>query len=136
MSFLENSGIPNPGAFLIFILIKLLGYTGFSIYMTSYYDSHKDKFWIVGIVRTLIGLAIGGFLINLTSFTSYGFSFFIAIVPIRIVEWWILIFIFFDRSLSMNGENWEIVYKGVVFSFLLDIPSIIGFFSIGELRIC
>jgi hypothetical protein len=62
--------------------------------------------------------------------------FFISIIPIRIIEWFLIIFIFFDKKISMNGENWEIVYKGVIFSFVLDIPAIIGYLSLGDICIC
>jgi hypothetical protein len=60
----------------------------------------------------------------------------VALVPIRLLEWWIIIRVFYDRNTHQREKDWRYVWYGTGWSFLLDIPAIIGLFSTGGFWIC
>ena len=60
----------------------------------------------------------------------------ISLVVLRIFEWGFTIFIFYDRKLREKRKMTINIGKGIVVSFILDVPAIFGFMLTGGLWIC
>jgi hypothetical protein len=106
-------------------------------------DTMNHAVWnilIVGLTRTLIGMAFG---------TAYWWLFgpnigsakhlpllLLGLVPIRITEWWIVVWLFFDRRGEHISTDWRAVGFGTLCSYLLDIPALLGFCVTGGVSIC
>ena len=52
----------------------------------------------------------------------------------RIAEWWLLVYLFFDRNLTHLEQTWKVARDGTIWSFLLDGLALIGLYFAGELR--
>lgn len=93
-------GLSNPvQGYLTFSAVKLAGYSLAGWYLNRRYPDSTVNFALVGITRTAIGLAFGAAL-GLLAFPLIlldGFGIFVYIfglIPIRLVEWWIVIRLF------------------------------------------
>lgn len=102
-------GFSEPLGLLAFPAIKLAGYTAFAIYLNSRFPDDPRNIFLVGLSRMLLGLVFG----TLLAFPSFPFVFVFGIgvliyvaglIPVRILEWWILIkgFYSFDRPLKRS----------------------------------
>lgn len=136
-------GLGEPLALLGFPAIKAAGYTAFAVYLNSLYPHRPRNIFLVGLFRMLLGLTFGTILATL----SFPFVFVFGIglliylgglIPIRILEWWITI-----KTLYKNEEgkiSWSdakpAITHGVVWSFILDIPALIGLVYAGGFWIC
>ena len=60
----------------------------------------------------------------------------VGLVPVRLIEWWIIIWLFYDRSMMTKQKDWQYVGLGTAWSFALDIPALIGFVATGGFWIC
>jgi hypothetical protein len=135
-------GIANIGqSYLTFASIKLIGYSVAGIILNRAYKSASHTFLVVGITRTIIGLVLGAvFGIMFLPIFMLGplgaLIFLIALVPLRLLEWWTIIWLFYDRQTLQRGKDWRYVWYGTGWSFLLDIPAIIGIISVGGFWIC
>ena len=104
--------------------------------------------WKVGAVRTLIGMAAGAayfglwFLIDRTAhlpggpFTGFPYLYLAGLLPVRIAEWWLLIWLFYDRKLREPAKDWRMVGLGTIWSYVLDAPAIAGFITTAGFWIC
>jgi hypothetical protein len=135
-------GFTNPElGYLTFAGIKLVGYSIAGYILNRAYNNAKNFFLVVGVARTLIGLifgaAIGILLIGDLIFEPLGILlYFTALTPLRIVEWWIVIWWFYDRQSQQRKKDWSYVWYGTGWSFVLDIPAFIGWFSTAGFWIC
>ena len=120
---------PTPLAFGYYTGIKAIGYTAAAIGLNRIYENNRASSIKVGLVRTGIGVGVG---------VSYGIAwFFIAdklhingdaasiafmtpLFPIRLVEWGLLIKIFYDGQLSNRSRLWKCSIAGTVWSYCLD----------------
>jgi hypothetical protein len=55
---------------------------------------------------------------------------------VRVGEWWLLIWFFFDRKLETPGRDWLWAFFGVLWSFALDAPALLGLLFIGRGFVC
>jgi hypothetical protein len=145
----------EPG-YLIFVGVKLIGYSIAGYALNRAYANLKRHFLVVGLVRTLIGLAIGG-IFGWTMFTleehmkltsgyepvlgvtpgDWGATLYItALALIRLFEWRAVIWLFYDRQSKQPKKDWLLASCGVVWSFALDIPAIIGVISAVNIHMC
>ncbi len=133
--------VPDPLGIAVFGAIKLAGYSFFSIYLNHLFPERKRNFVFVGAVRTVIGFVFGtvvGFA-GLIAFLSTGtpglIAYVLALIPLRFLEWLIIV-----RGLygvSRDDPNWlRSLVSGIICSFLLDVPALVGFFSTGGFWIC
>jgi len=125
---------------IVFILIKINGYAYFAKYLNALYQQ-SHNIWKVSIVRTLIGLILGfgynAFFYNLLSVNAnrapFGGDdaplFFGLMVVLRLIEWSIIVFIFYDRKLINKKYFVKAIVLGAIFSFILDIPILFGLIS-------
>ncbi len=131
-------GLTEPLGLLAFPAIKAAGYTAFAIYLNRVFPNNPRNIFAVGFSRMLLGLGFGTLLAFLSFPFGIGVLIYIAgLIPIRILEWWILIkgFYSFDRPLE-RSELVKPVTLGVLTSFLLDIPALTGLVYAADFWIC
>ena len=134
-----------PGAFLgllAFPAIKAVGYTAFTIYLNSVFPNKRRNIFVVGILRMSLGLVLGTGL-ALLSFPfmlafDWGFVvYLIGLIPVRMLEWWIVLKVFYDGDPPLNWTDVRMpIFIGVVTSFLLDIPALTGLVYAADFWIC
>ena len=134
---------------LIYLVMKLLGYTGYSWYLNKIFKCEKSA-WKVGFTRTIIGILLGTTLHYLfwkmDSFgLVLGFSrsdikdnlvYLMIIILLRIFEWRFLIYIFYE---SMINNKYQLIFGivgGVLVSFILDLPILLGLITIIKPALC
>ena len=135
-------GFSEPIGLLAFPAIKAAGYTLYALYLNSIYKDRPRNIFVVGISRMFLGLLFGTAL----AFLSFPFVFVFGIgifvylfglIPVRVLEWYILIkgFYFADRKAEWS-EIKNSVWLGVLTSFILDIPAIMGLVASAGFWIC
>ena len=135
-------GISHPGlGYATFCAIKFAGYSAAAHFLSTSYNRDDLASWKVGAVRTLIGMAAGAayfglwFLIDPTArqpggpFSGFPYLYFAGLLPVRIAEWWLLIWLFYDRALRQPAKGWRMVGLGTIWSYVLDAPAIAGFIA-------
>jgi hypothetical protein len=131
---------PEGLGFVYFATVKFAGYTAAASYLKRKYPEAQANPWLAGGVRTLIGVAVGFAVVFLgkdVGLIPSGPGFFVLLVPIRILEWLLLLYLFFERP----SWTWQRAFKwsslGTVWSFALDLPAILAMFVIpGGAWIC
>ena len=132
-------GIAEPLGLIAFPVIKFAGYTAYAYYLNSIFPEAKQNVFAVGISRMLLGLLFGTILALLSFPFVFVFGagfliYLVGLIPVRLLEWLIVIKGFykpeFERSLAAP------LWRGVLVSFLLDIPALIGVVSAGGFWIC
>jgi hypothetical protein len=121
--------------------IKLAGYCLAAHLISKRYQKVPSRAFPIGLTRTIIGVAFGcAYMAALTSFASGGGSkdsaFLLGLIPLRIIEWLLLLVIFYDRGLIQRQRALGIAAAGTAWSFLLDVPAIIGLITVGGFWIC
>ena len=58
------------------------------------------------------------------------------LLPVRIAEWWLLIWLFYDRKLREPAKGWRMVGLGTIWSYVLDAPAIAGFIATAGFWVC
>lgn len=134
------AGIYNPilGP-VAFAAIKVAGYSAAAVVISKAYNRHNLNPLVVGAARTAIGLVFGALVVLLlVAFLgpAGGLLFLVGLVPVRIVEWWLLVWLFYDRPLANRRLGWKVALGGTAWSFFLDIPSIAGLIVVGDFWIC
>ena len=131
---------PIPGG-LAFTGIKFVGYSLAGLYLNKSYPDSTAIFLTVGITRTIIGIVFG----TILAMFSFPFVFVsgiglviyvVGLIPVRLLEWFLIIRFFYDKNLEDKRKMWWNMFLGTVWSFLLDIPALIGLFVIGDFWIC
>ena len=141
-------GIHNPVVgYAVFCAVKFAGYSlaawGIG---RAYREPHRNAF-VVGGTRTLIGMAAGAAyfgIVQLTANYLHGafpevagpIAYLAGLLPVRLIEWWFLIWLFYDRPLEKKKLGWAVVSGGTVWSYLCDIPAIAGFLATGGFSVC
>jgi hypothetical protein len=130
-------GIDNPVlGYSVFCAIKLVGYCGFAAALSKYFN-RPDRNWIaVGAVRTCIGMAVGAAYYWL--FPRIGdpggfLGYVVGLAALRVAGWWALAI--FYRPLQTRRDAIAITL-GVLYSFLLDIPAVLGFIMTAGFWVC
>jgi len=139
---------PGIGGFFYFVGIKAAGYTAAVPFIKPLYNSETSKPSVlsVGLTRTAIGIGVGiayGGLWMLIgdkfqpSEVVSGILFFGLLIPIRFLEWGVLVKIFFDRGLSLRSQLWKVLIGGTLWSFALDGIGVLAAFVLpGGMWIC
>jgi len=122
---------------LFYGIIKVLGYSLFAKLLNSLF-SRENSIWKVGLIRTGLGIVLGflhnAFFLHVLEVSKgrspFGgkdaYLFFLLLVVLRIIEWGIIIFWFYDRKLENKAATFKSICLGIVWSFILDIPMIAG----------
>jgi hypothetical protein len=130
------AGVNHPAlGYLIFCGVKAVGYTAAAAVISRAYKRTDVNPLVVGVTRTLIGMATGVAFFGIVLATA-GLQFergievalaVITLIILRFLEWWILVYAFYDRHLSSPRRDWIVVVLGTVWSFVLDIPAALGY---------
>jgi hypothetical protein len=138
-------GDPLAG-YAAYSAVKFLGYSAYAKVLNHWFKNDSHSPWAIGLARTLMGILFGAayfFLLTPLSAAMRGFNWFdpsfIALpglIPLRFLEWWLLLQIFFRSNERMDGISWGKITVGVIWSFILDIPVIFGAFVTGGLSVC
>jgi hypothetical protein len=140
-------GGAEPLGFAYFAAIKAVGYTAASAVLKRGYglrNAPKPAVWSVGLTRTGIGIAVGLLYGSLWFFGPRGlvagnhpFLFYSLLLPVRLAEWTLLIWIFFDRGLHDRARMWKYVAFGTICSYILDLVGVAAAFVLpGGFWIC
>jgi hypothetical protein len=142
------AGISSPVlGYATFCAIKFAGYTAAAHVLSVQYERKEVSAWKVGAVRTLIGMVAGAAYFGLWSLIARNpsgviqeinvpFFYFVGLLPIRIAEWWLLIWLFYDREFRQPAKDWRFVALGTIWSYVLDAPAIAGFIATGGFWVC
>ena len=130
--------------YLTFCLIKFVGYALAGGYLSSAYARTDLSGWKVGAVRTLIGMATGAVYVwvlfqplsEVRAPTPMDDFYYLWLAPIRIAEWWLILWFFYDRRLEYKKRGWWYVIVGTLWSYLLDVPAVVGLIKTGDFPIC
>jgi hypothetical protein len=92
------------------------------------------------VARTGLGIVVGvsfATLILKFGIGSSDFPFYVALLPIRFVEWAVIIWLFFRNSRESELRLTLYSLLGSLWSYLLDVPAIVAAFVVpGGMWIC
>jgi hypothetical protein len=139
------SSIDQPWiGYASFCGIKFVGYSLAAHRIRLAYSMRRNPL-IVGGTRTLIGMAVGALYFftmrtlvwtQRTDEMTTSLIYMGLLIPIRFVEWWALIGIFFDYEIKRPLLGWKVVALGTLWSFALDFPAALGFCLTGGITLC
>jgi hypothetical protein len=131
-------GIDNPAVgYTVFCAIKLVGYSAVAALISRKYHRPDRSAILVGLTRTLIGMAAGAAYFALWYALQIPPDFFIylaGLIPIRFFEWWLLLLLFYRPLKSSRDTPTIALATGA--SYILDIPATFGFILTGGVWIC
>ena len=120
---------PGPIAFVAFVGVKFIGYTAAAKLLQRTYEAPQVKVLKVGSARTALGVAAGLVYGAVWMFATRNIdvglsppmlSYFLGLVPIRMGEWSLILWLFFDRK----DPDWTrlLIFAGLgsLWSFVLD----------------
>lgn len=131
---------PESLGFAYFAGVKLAGYCGAAVYLNRRFEDRKANVLLAGIARTVIGLVAGVVTVTALSTFAVGRSdwlFFAVLVPLRICEWLLLLWLFYRRPTWEFPTMLRFAWFGTIWSFYLDLPAILAVFLLpGGMWIC
>jgi hypothetical protein len=141
------AGAPGAVGFFAFLAVKAAGYTAMAYVLKRGYglrESPTPNVWAVGLARTGIGIVAGltyggiwAVLLNKLIIESPERWFYSLLLPVRVVEWSLLIWLFFDRGLHDRSRLWKYVGLGILCSYVLDVIGVALVFVIpGGIWVC
>lgn len=136
------AGINNPViGYIGFCAVKFVGYSLAARVVSHWYERQNRNSLVVGGVRTLIGMGAGAAYFGLwrslpDSAAAGGVGYLAGLLPVRIAEWWLLLWLFYDRKLERRSDDWRTVAVATGWSYILDLPALIGFFVTGGVWVC
>jgi hypothetical protein len=138
-------GGPTELGFVYFSAVKLVGYTAAAWYFKSDYKKHDSSVWKIGAARTALGIAAGvsyGAAWWLLArwfhrFESWDLWYLALLIPIRIGEWALILWLFFERGSAGRSHLTRNVFLGTVWSYVLDAIGVFAAFVVpGGAWIC
>ena len=136
------AGVSNPAiGYAAFCAVKLCGYSLAARFISRSYDQHQRSAWTIGAARTGIGIVAGalyyGAVLLVAAHVARDASwiYLLGFVPIRVLEWWLLLWLFYDRRLEQKSKGWRIVALATHCSYVVDIPAIAGLYVTGGMWI-
>jgi hypothetical protein len=135
------AGVSNPViGYLGFCAVKFAGYSLAAHFISRSYERAGHNTFAVGGARTLIGMVAGaayfGVWQAIPGAEAGGVGYMGGLIPVRLAEWWLLLWLFYDRELQQRAKAWRIVAWATLWSYVLDVPALIGFFVTGGVWIC
>jgi|CXWL01.1.fsa_nt_gi hypothetical protein len=128
----------EPQSYAALAVVKLIGYSASAFFFNARYGNRKANPILFGVARTALGMLLGaaaGFA-GLIAFELAFIVFLLGLIPFRIFEWFLTLWVFYRKSENFRGTLATNVTLGIVWSFALDIPAIIGFIATGGFWIC
>ena len=127
--------------YVAFCAVKMAGYSMAAHQFNNLYQKKETSPFLIGGVRTLIGMAVGAlYFFTWTTLhagsVSHPLYYLSGLVPLRFIEWWALVWLFYDRPLKQRGKGWGMATAGTLWSFFLDVPALLGFIVTGGMSVC
>lgn len=123
-----------------FAAVKFAGYTAAGYFLRRKYPEAIVSPFVIGFVRTLIGLVAGAAVMLLVSrldIAGGGFGFYLLLLPVRIAEWLLVLWLFFERGDWQWSRALGWATLGFAWSSLLDLPAVLSAFLLpGGVWIC
>jgi hypothetical protein len=130
---------PEPLGLAYFAAVKFAGYTAAASFIRRRIPDSSASPWLVGGVRTIIGLGAGigaAYTASQLGILRPEVGFYALLAPIRMCEWIFLLAVFFRRNWTWP-RSLKLAALGTVWSYVLDIPAILAVFVIpGGAWIC
>jgi hypothetical protein len=108
--------------------VKFVGYSFAASIISGVYHRFDHSSFLIGGVRVLIGMVGGAICFGLLcGLLPDGVGFVLsvaALIPVRLIEWRFLIWLFYDRRTMNRALDWKVAVAGTVLSFVLDIAFI------------
>lgn len=136
------AGVSNPViGYIGFCAVKFVGYSLAARFISRRYERTDRSVFTVGGVRTLIGMAVGAAYFSLWRLMpgaaeAGSIGYLGGLIPVRLAEWWFLLWLFYDRQFQQTRKNWRTAVLATAWSYALDVPALIGFFVTGGVSIC
>jgi len=128
---------PSILGFVYFVGVKFAGYTAAAYVLKKAYTESPAGVAKVGAARTGIGIGAGlaygalWFLVATKMFHSdepgHGaqtaiaeYAYLVGLLPVRLVEWMLLLHLFFDRNLKNRAKDAKSAFAGTAWSYCLD----------------
>lgn len=139
---------PAPAGFLYFVGVKFAGYSGCAhLLRAKLYDDLESggttRTLKIGGARTGIGIVAGiayGFLALSTGWfrgNAGAGLYLLGLLPVRIAEWWLLLWLFFGKQIRDDGNLFWGVTIGIAVSYVLDAIGIAAAFVLpGGMWVC
>ena len=128
----------------LYAAVKYFGYTLAARLFAAILRRPDVGIWRVGLIRTGLGIVIGAiYTMAWSALAAHGMFeslplgggrggglpyYLLGLVPVRMLEWSWLVWFCFDRRLEWRGRDALCVALGVVWSFVLDLPVLMGAF--------
>jgi hypothetical protein len=134
------AGGPAAIGLVAFSVVKFVGYTAAGSWLASRYRSERANPAIFGLVRTLVGIAAGVATIWLgeqTGIVRAEFLFWACLIPVRMAEWSLVLWWFFERPEPRRGRMLKYAALGTAWSYALDVPAVLFMYYIpGGFWVC
>jgi hypothetical protein len=131
---------PSAVGVVAFSTIKLLGYSAAGLYLNRKEGLSTPNPFAFGAARAVLGIAVGtayGFGLSRLDITSTEFAFYPGLIPIRLLEWLLVLWLFYRETPAYHDRKFGYAVRGIGWSYLLDVPAIIAAFIIpGGFWIC
>ena len=124
---------PAPLGLVYFAAVKFAGYTAAASFIKRRIPDSSASPWLVGGVRTVIGLGAGigaAYAASQLGILRSEVGFYALLAPIRMCEWLLLLALFFRRPEWDWPRSLKLAALGTVWSYVLDIPAIMAVFVI------
>ncbi len=123
-----------------FVGVKLLGYSVAGYVLKRRYAQRETRALAFGVARTLLGIIAGvvyGVVIVYFQITSSEWQFYVWLAPVRLAEWLLIIWLFFERD-ELNKKRLTLnSVLGSAWSYVLDVPAALSAFVVpGGMWIC
>src|SRR5262245_62454517 len=133
---MPHLAIAMPGAggtatgFAAFVGVKLAGYSVSTVYFAWRHAARRWPLWLFGPTRTAVGVGAGIAVAAALAMTDLGPGWFLAaLLPVRVLEWTFVLWLFFGRGAIDRRRRRVDVLIGTVWSYALDAAAIWAAFA-------
>jgi len=124
---------PELLGFAYFGAVKLVGYTLAGSVLRKNYARPEVSALGFGLARTALGIAAGvsvGALFAAAGLRSSEILFYVLLFPVRMAEWLLAIWFFFERPRPSWNRAAPRAVLGSMWSYALDLPAILAVFTL------
>ena len=131
---------PTVAGVAYFVGVKFAGYSAAGALLNRAAGVHRPNPLGFGLARTGIGVAAGvsyAFALSWLLVTSGEIWFYPGLLPVRILEWLLVLWLFYQTAPAIWQKRMRYVTLGTVWSYALDLVALIAAFAIpGGFWIC
>jgi hypothetical protein len=131
---------PSPIGGLAFVAIKFAGYSLAGYQLRKWYQESSVNHFTFGAARTILGIIAGvsfAFLAEEMEIARSELDFFVYLLPVRLLEWLLVIWVFFQHKQVQTSRLVKHSFLGTVWSYVLDAPAVGSIFVVpGGMWVC